>query len=109
MAIRGTVTYNLQKRAQEKSRSYTPSYAALLVQDVVRAHLRDGRCVDLRGRVLAVEQGGGLLERQTLCLDDEEVQEHELERDPADVYNLQEQSQWCKRSVMGPDVRSISS
>lgn len=88
MAIRGTVTYNLQARAQEKYRSHAPSCAALLVQNVVRAHLCDARRTNLRGRILAVEQRGGLFEREALRLNDEEPQEDELERDPADVYNL---------------------
>ena len=39
-------------------------------------------------RVLAVEERGGLLERPILRLDDEEVQEHGLEREPAAVHDL---------------------
>lgn len=38
--------------------------------------------------VLAVEQGGSLLERETLRLDDEEVEEDELEGDPAAVDDI---------------------
>ena len=39
--------------------------------------------------VLAVEERGGLLQRPVPRLDDEEVQEYSLEREPAAVHNLQ--------------------
>ena len=40
------------------------------------------------GELLAVEQRGSLLERPALRLDDEEVQEAELEREPRAVDDL---------------------
>ena len=46
-----------------------------------------GDLLELR-RFLAVEEGRGLLERETLGLDDEEVEVHRLEREPAAVHEL---------------------
>lgn len=62
--------------------------------------------------VLAVEECGGLLKRAVLRLDDEEVEERELEREPYTVDNL------CKRQIVShitktacvdDNVRSTSS
>lgn len=52
-----------------------------------------GVCNDVRdvlAEVLAIKQRGRLLERPVLRLDDHEVEEDELERVPAAVYNLVE-------------------
>ena len=43
---------------------------------------------DLLGGLVTVEQRGSLLESPVLRLDDEEVEEDELEGDPADVDDL---------------------
>ena len=59
-------------------------FVVVLVADVADL---GGRGVELV-EVLAVEERRGLLERPVLRLDDEEVQEHGLEREPAAVHDL---------------------
>ena len=58
----------------------------LLPDNLLRVLVRDAR--NMRLRLLAVEQRGGLLERAVLRLHDEDVAEHELEDNPDDVDNL---------------------
>ena len=55
----------------------------LLPDDLLRVLVRDAR--NMRLRLLAVEQRGGLLEGLPLRLDAVEVDEDDLEGDPADV------------------------
>ena len=59
---------------------------ALLVEVFV-ADLAGG-VVEVVGGILAVEDGGGLLEGKVLGLDDHEVTESKFESDPAAVHNL---------------------
>ena len=53
--------------------------------------------VDRALGLLAVEQRGSLFERETLGLDDEEVQERELKREPAAVDNVVLPAKLAKR------------
>ena len=46
-----------------------------------------GNLLEVR-RILAIEERGGLLEGEVLGLDDEEVEEDELEREPDAVHDL---------------------
>ena len=55
----------------------------LLPDNLLRVLVRDAR--NMRLRLLAVEQRGGLLEGLPLRLDAVEVDEDDLEGDPADV------------------------
>ena len=67
----------------------------IVIELLVMRRLRDGTCgvgssfVHLGVR--AVEEGGGFLKRETLGLDDEDVDEYELEEEPATVHNLTDQ------------------
>ena len=58
------------------------TFLVLVVFDV------GGGCLDMLGSFFSVKERRGFLERPVLGLDDEEVQEYELEGNPAAVYNL---------------------
>ena len=75
--------------ADERSSALSRLHVRRLLVVVLVAHVADlgRRGVDLL-EVLAVEERRGLLERAVLRLDDEQVHEHRLEREPAAVHDL---------------------
>lgn len=82
---------NLLRETRENTRINRPQalcleVARVLLVDVVVADLVCG--VHSTGSLLAIEQSCGLLQRQTPGLDDEDVAEHELEREPAAVHDV---------------------
>ena len=73
---------------QGQSDQAHPSFLGNEFLGILFVSRRKATSVDLVNSIFAIEQGGGLLQTEALCFDNEHVTEEQLEGEPTAVNDL---------------------